>query len=132
MEQFVLVYSNKCMKTQTVTKQKLPKYQDEKNPRYQIVSLKKKKIELSDEADALFNELLSCFHFKLSNLQTLKLDGVKTGFWLSVFAQQLCSKNADVPDIYFTLVYAAVISSTPIVNQDAKTKQRGRWVPFKS
>ena len=68
---------------------------------------------------------------KLSNSQTSILDGVETGIFLSDFAQQLRRKNADVPDIYFTLLDAAGISPTTILNQNAKAKERGSWVPFK-
>ena len=63
--------------------------------------------------------------------QTLILDGVETGIVLSDFAQHLRRKNADVPDIYFILLDAAGISPTPILNQNAKAKERGSWVPFK-
>ena len=68
---------------------------------------------------------------KLSNSQTLILDGVETGTFLPDFAQQLRRKNADIPDIYFTLLDAAGISPTLILNQYVKAKERGSWVPFK-
>ena len=67
----------------------------------------------------------------LSNSQILILDDVETGIFLTIFAQQLCLKKADVPDIYFTLLDAAGISPTPIVNHNAKDKERGSWVTFK-
>ena len=47
------------------------------------------------------------------------------------FAQQLRRKNADVPDVYFILLDAAGLSLTLILNQNAKAKERGRWVPLK-
>ena len=62
---------------------------------------------------------------------TLFLDGVETGISLLDFAQQLRRKNADIPDIYFTLLDAAGISRTLILNHNAKAKERGSWVPFK-
>ena len=82
------------------------------------------------------SRLFSRQNFVLSTYQTLKfktfiLDGVKTGIFLLDFAQQLRRKNADVPDIYFTLLDAAGISPTLIRNQNAKAKERGSWVPFK-
>ena len=45
------------------------------------------------------------------------------------FAQQLRRKNAEVPDIYFTLLYftlldAAGIAPTQVLNQNAKAKER--------
>ena len=45
---------------------------------------------------------------------------METGVLLSDFAQQIRCKNADVPDIYFTLLDAAEISPTLALNQNAK------------
>ena len=47
---------------------------------------------------------------------------------MSDFAQQLRRKNAEVPDIYFTLLDAACKSPTLVLNQNAKTKDGGSWV----
>ena len=116
MEQFVFVPAsvyNKSLVTQSVTKQELPKYQPLQNPTYQVDSLKKEiNKKLLSKADSLVDKILSCPRIKLSNSQTLILDGVETGFFLSDFAQQLRRKNADIPDIYFTLLEAAGISPT--------------------
>ena len=135
MDQFVLVPASVYKKssiTQSVTKQELPKYQDSQNPTYQIDSLKKEiNKKLFSKADSLVDKILSCPRIKLSNSPTLILDGVETGIFLSDFAQQLHRKNAEVPDIYFTLLDAAGISPTLILNQNAKAKERGSWVPFK-
>ena len=111
MDQFVLVPAsvyNKSLISQSITKQELPKYQPSQNPTYHIDSLKKEiKRKIFSKADSLVDEILSCPRIKLSNSQTLILNGVETGIILSDFAQQLCPKNADVPDIYFTLRDAA-------------------------
>ena len=135
MDQFVLVpatVNNKSLITQSVTKQELPKYQPSQNPTHQIDSLNKKKNKkLFSKADSLVDKSLSCVRTKLSNSQTLYLDGVETGIFLSGFAQQLRRKNADVPDIYFTLFNAAGLSPILFLNQNAKAKERGSWVPFK-
>ena len=120
------------MITQSVTKQELPKYQPPQNPKYQIDSLKKEiNKKLFSKADSLVDKILSCPRIKLSNSQTLNLDGVETGNFLSDFAQELRRKNADIPDIYFTLLDAAGVSPTLILNQNAKAKERGSWVPSK-
>ena len=114
MDQFVLVPAsvyNKNLITQSVTKQELPKYQPSQNSTYQIDSLKKEiNKKLFSKADTLVDKILSSPRIKLSNSQTSILDGVETGIFLSDFAQQLRRKNADVPDIYFTLLYL-----TPLV-----------------
>ena len=83
--------------------QELPKYQPLQNPTYQIDSLKKEiNKKLFARADSLVDKNLSSPRFKLSNSQTLFLDGGETGSFLSDSAQQLRCKNADGPDSYFT------------------------------
>ena len=135
MDQFVFVpvsVYNKSLITQSVRKQELPKYQPSQNPMYQIDSLKKEiNKKLFSKADSLVDKTLSCPRIKLSNSQTLILGGEETGIFLSDFAQQLRRKNADLPDVYFILIDAAGISPTLILNQNAKAKERGSWVPFK-
>ena len=92
---------------------------------YPIDSLKKEiNKKLFPKADSLIDKFLSCPRIKLSNSQTLILDGVEPGIFLSDFAQQLRRKNADVPDIYFTLLDAAGLSPTLILYQIAKEKER--------
>ena len=90
MEQFVLVpasVSDKSLITQSVTKQELPKYQPLQNPSYHIDSFKKEiNKKLFSKADSLENKILYCPRIKLSNSQTLFLDGVETGIFLSHFA----------------------------------------------
>ena len=85
---------------------------------------------LFSEADSLVDKILSCPRIKLSNSQTLILDGVETENFLLDFAQQLRRKNEDVPDLYFTLIDAAERSRSLILKQNAKAKERGSWVPF--
>ena len=122
MDQFVLVPAsvyNKSLITQS-TKQVLPKYKPPQNPTYQIDSLEKEiNKKFFSKAHFLVDKILSCPRIKLSNSETLILDGVETGFFLSDFAQQLRRKNADVLGIHFTLLDAAVISPTLILNQNA-------------
>ena len=120
------------LNTQSVTKQELPKYQPSQNPTYHFHSLKKEINEkLFSNIDSLVDKILSRPRIKLSNSQTLILDGVETGIFLSNFAQQLRRENAGVPDIYFSLLDAAVISPTLILNQKATAKERRSWVTFK-
>ena len=135
MDQFVLIPAsmyNKSLVTQSVTKQEFPKYQPSQNPTYQIDSFKKEiNKKLFSKAHSLVDKNLSCPRIKLSNSQILILHGLGTEIFLSDFVQQLRRKNADVPDIYFTLLGAAGISPTLILNQNTKAKEKGSWVPFK-
>ena len=135
MEQFVLVAAsayNKSLTTQSVRKQELPKYKAEKPPTYQIDSLKRDlNKKLFGKADTLIDKILSYSRIELSNFQTIILDGVDTGVFISDFTLHLRRKNVDVPDIYFTLLDAAGISPSLDFNQNAKAKDRASWVPFK-
>ena len=118
--------------TQSVTKQELPKYKVEQPPTYQIDSLKRDiNKKLFGKADSLIDKILSCSRIRLSNLQKIILDGVDIGVLISDITLHLRRKNADVPDIHFTLLDAAGISPSLDFNQNAKAKDRGNWVPFK-
>ena len=77
------------------------------------------------KADSLVDKILFCPRIKLSNSQILILGCVETRSSLLDFAQQLRRKNAEVPDLYFTLLDAAGISPTLILNQIVKAKERG-------
>ena len=135
MEQFVVVPAsvyNKSVTTQSVTKRELPKYKAEQPPAYQIDSQKRDiNKKLFGKADTLIDKILSCSRIKLSNSQTIILDGVDTGVLISDFTLQLRRRNVDVPDIYFTLLDAAGISPSLVFSQNARTKDRGSWVLFK-
>ena len=135
MEQFVLVPAsvyNRSVTTQSVTKQELPKYKAEQPSMYQIDSIKRDISEkLFGKTDSLIDKILSCSRIKLSNSQTIILDGVDTGVLFSDFTLYLRRKNADVPDICFILLDAAGTSPSLVFNQNVKAKERGSWVPFK-
>ena len=68
----------------------------------------------------------------LSTSVTLIFIGLETEVLLSDSAQQLRRKNADVADMYFSLLDATGISSILVVNHNATAKKRGNWVPFKN
>ena len=132
MEQFALVPAsvyNKSVTTQSVTKQELPKYKVEQPPTYQIDSLKRD-ITKKVCTDNLIDKILSCSRIKLSSSQTINLDGVDTGVLISEITLHLRRRNAEVPDIYFTLLDAAGIPPSLVFNQNARAKDRGSWIPF--
>ena len=118
MEQFVFVPAsvyNKSVTTKSVTKQGLPKYKIEQPPTYQIDSLKRDiNKKLFGEADSLIDKILSCSRIKLSNSQTIVLDGVGTGVLISDFTLHLRRKKVDVPDNYFTLLYSTLLEYHPL------------------
>ena len=90
MEQFVLVPASVYNKSVSVTKQELPKYKAEQPPTYQIDSLRKEvNKKLFCKADSLVDKILFCPRIKLSNSQTIILDGVDTGVLISDFTPHL-------------------------------------------
>ena len=91
MEQFVPVPASVYNKSVT-TKQELPKYITEQPPTYQTDSLKRDiNKKMFGKADSLIDKILSCSRIKLSNSQTIILDGVDTG----VLVSHLRRKNVD-------------------------------------
>ena len=135
MEQFVLVplsVYNSSNNPTIVTKQELPKYKPGQNLTYHTDTLKKEiNQQLSTSASLLVNNILESPRIKLSNSNTLILDGIETGVLLKDFAQRLKRKNVTIPDIYFTLLDAASITSDIVVNSLAKGKEGAAWIPFK-
>ena len=135
MEQFVLVPAsvyNKSGTTQSVTNQEFPKYKAEQLPTFQIDFLKSDiNKKLFGKADTLIDKILSCSRIKLSTSQTIILDGVDTGLLILDFTLTLRRKKLDVPDIYFTLLDAAGISLSLVLNQNVKARDRGSCLPFK-
>ena len=134
MEQFVLVPASLYNKlnTKPTYKVELPKYQPQQTSSSHIDTLKKDvNKKLFTKADSLIDKLLISPRIKLSQSDTIVLDGVDSGVLLQDFAEHLRKKNADIPDIYFTILDAANISPGEVVNQNAKAKERGNWVPFK-
>ena len=135
MEQFLFVPASvytKSVTMQSVRKQELPKYKTEQPPTYQIDSLKRDiNKKLFGKAGTLIDKILSCSRIKLSNSQTIILDGVDTRVLISDFTLDLRRNNVDVPDIYFTLLDTAGISTSLDFNQNAKAKGSGSWVPLK-
>ena len=137
MKQFVLApasFLNKQNTTKSTTlKKDLPKYQPQQTPTSQVDSLKKDITKkLFAKADSLVNELLASPRIKLSLSNTIVVDGIDTGVMLHDFAQHLRKKNADVTDIYFTLLDAADISPSIVLNQNARAKEIGNWTLSKS
>ena len=129
MEQVVLVPAsvyNKSVTTQSVTKQQFLKCKAEQPPTYQIDFLKRDiNKKLFGKTDTLIDKILSCSCIKFSNSQTIILYVVDTGVLIADFTIHLRRKNADVPDIYFTLLDAAGTSPSLVFNQNAKAKDRG-------
>ena len=72
----------------------------------------------------MVDKILFCPRINFLNSQTSLLDDVETRVLLSDLAQQIRHKNADVPGIYCTFFDDASTSSTLVLNQNAKMKER--------
>ena len=135
MQQFVPVHLtvyNSSNSSTVFTEQELPKYKSEQTPMYHKDTSKKEiDQQLSTSASPLVNKTLESPRIKLSNSNTLILDGIKTGVLLKDFAQRLRRKNLAIPDIYFTLLDAVSVAPKLVVNSHAKCKERGAWLTFK-
>ena len=68
---------------------------------------------------------------KAPNPADLILGWCRSWSFLSSCAQLLRLMNADVPDIYFTLLGAAV-TTTVVLKHDFMAEHRGSWISFKS
>ena len=77
------------------------------------------------EADSFSDKVLSSPLIKLSTSKFLILDGKETRISLTDFIQTLKRKNAEVLDIYFTLLDAANITISLVLKRKAKVEERG-------
>ena len=116
MEQFVLgpasVY-NKSVSTQSVTKQEVPKYKAEQPSTYQIDSLKRDiNKKLFGKADPLIDKILSCSRIKLSNSQTIVLDGLVLECWSQTLLNICVEKSQTFQT--FTLLYSTTLEYHPL------------------
>ena len=115
MEQFVLVPDSVYNKSAlSVRKQELPKYKAEQPPTYQIDSFKKEiNKNLFSKADPLKDKILSCSRIKLSNSQTIILDGVDTGVLISDVTLHLRRKKRR-RSRHFFLLYSTLLEYHPL------------------
>ena len=138
MDHFLLdpasVYK-KSLNIQSVTNKDLPTYQPSQNPKYRSDSPRKEiNKKLFAKADTLFDKSHPVF---VSSSQIRRLQ-----YWMvckrEVYCQMLLNNFAVKTQtfeiftlLYFTLLDAAGISPTLVLNQNAKAKERRSWVPFK-
>ena len=81
--------------------------------------------------ESVVDQILKCPRIKLSLSDSILLDGRDTNVAFTDFIYALKRKNIAFPDIYYTILDATGISPSKIVNKDAKSKDRGSWIPFK-
>ncbi len=133
MEQFVLVplsvYDEKIRPLKKIldikpkTEEKVPV---DPTPIYKSVNRQLK----SKSGKSIVDQILESPRIRLSNSDTIILDGRDTLVSIVEFVRDLKRKNPQIPDIYFTILDATKISRDLVVNPNAKSKDRGNWIPF--
>ena len=133
MEQFVLVplsvYDEKIRPLKKIldikpkTEEKVP---IDPTPIYKSVNRQLK----SKSGTSIVDQILESPRIKLSNSDTIILDGRDTLVHIVNFVHDLRRKTPQIPDIYFTILDATEISRDLVINPNAKKKDRGNWISF--
>ena len=133
MDQFVLIPQQLYDQKIRLSPQRLDKYNEKQDsvPKnletvYRKVNAKTK----SSSNESLINEILNSPRIKLSLSDSILLDGRDTNVAFVDFVYALKKKNVECPDIYYTILDAIGINPHKILNKDAKSKERGSWIPF--
>lgn len=74
--------------------------------------------------------LLKSQRIKLSESDTIILDDRDTFVPIVDFIVATKQKHKSLPDVYFTILHASDLNPSFVKNQDAKSTDRGNWVPF--
>ena len=134
MEQFVLIpqhlYEQKLkleVKKLDTFEQKPVSVPTHLNPNYKEIIKKTRPLK----NESIVDQILNSPRVKLSLNDTILLDGRDTEVAFADFIFALKRKNVDFPDIYYTILDATGINPQKVINKDAKSKDRGSWIPFK-
>ena len=133
MDQFVLIPQQLYDKKIRLSPQKLDKYnkkQDSVPKNLETVYRKVNAKTKSSSNESLINEILNSPRIKLSLSDSILLDGRDTNVAFVDFVYALKKKNVECPDIYYTILDTIGINPHKILNKDAKSKERGSWIPF--
>lgn len=102
-------------------------------------------VDLSKDLDRIFKQVqhnktitkghvsyvLSSPQIKLSRSDTIILDGRDTFVSIVDLLNSTRKLNTVLPDIYITILEAVKYKPSLVVNTNAKSKDRGNWIPFK-
>ena len=92
--------------------------------------IEKLTLKQSSSNESLINEILNSPRIKLYLSDSILLDGRDTNVAFVDFVYALKKKNVECPDIYYRILDAIGINQHKILNKDAKSKERGSWIPF--
>ena len=80
----------------------------------------------------LIDSVLNSPRIRLSQSQNIIMDTRDTKESFVDCVSPLKRKKTDCLDVYFTILEATQFLPTLVINRNAKAKQRGTWIPFKS
>ena len=134
MEQFVLIPQHLCEQKLKLEVKKLVSFEQRPvsvpthlNPNYKEISHKTRSLK----NESIVDQILNSPRVKLPLNDTIFLDGRDTEVAFADFIFAIKRKNVDFPDICYTILDATGINPQKVINKDAKSKDRGTWIPFK-
>ena len=133
MEQFVLIPQQLYEQKLKLNVHKLDKSEEKVNFLPQNIDSLHKEIITNTKSfknESVVDQILKCPRIKLSLSDSILLVERDTNVAFTNFFYALKRKNIEFPDIYYTILDATGISRNKIVNKDAKSKDRGSWIPF--
>ena len=135
MEQFVLIpYSVYQSQSTLPTKQKMEQKQEKEEigPKIfdSVYSAVNARLKTSNNKH-IIDLILNSPRIKLSQADKTILENRDTKESIVDFVCTLKRKNINFPDIYFTILEATQLPPKLVINKNAKTKDRGTWIPFK-
>ena len=136
MEQFLLIqhlYEQKFkleFKKLDTFEQKPVSVPTHLNPNYNEILNRSRSFKNKSIVDQILNSLRDKRSLTNTILLVL-LDGRDTEVAFADFIFALKRKNVDFPDIYYTILDATGVNTQKVINKDAKSKDRGSWVPSK-
>ena len=107
--------------------QKLNSVPTHLNPNYKEISNKSRSLKNESIVDQILNSL----RVKLYLTDKILLDGRDAEVAFADFVFALKGKNVDFLDIYYTILDATGMNPQKVINKDAKSQDRGSWIPFK-
>ena len=133
MDQFVLIPQELYDQKIRLSPQRLDKYNEKQDSVPKILETVYRKVNaktMSSSNESLINEILNSPRIKISLFDSILSDGIDTNVAFADFVYALKRKNVEGPHIYYTILDAIGLNPHKIIKKDAKSKERGSWIPF--
>ena len=133
MDQFDLIPQQLYNQKIRLSPQRLDKYNEKQDSVSKNLETVYRKVNAKTKCssnESLINEILNSPRIKLSLSDSILLDGRDTNVAFVDFVYALMRKNVKSPDIYYTILDSIGLNPHKTINKDAKSKERGSWIPF--